>query len=135
MKDIKYYIYKEKEEINEKISFSLPSIAIQIAIMLAIKFSPEIKKGLNFLYEKTSSNIMIFLQNKFPKLINNLENNVKIQNLINNKDKLIEVYKKYMDNTLLSENTIMLFCELALASLSKSEVNEILKTIKEYERN
>lgn len=121
MVDLKTYT---SININEGFWKKIAPIALDLLCVLAIYFSPQIKRKLTIGGIKSVEAISEFLKFKFPKVYAKILGNKKMANFLDNYPDIISSFTELASNEL-STKAINIFAKKVINKLTPEQINEI----------
>lgn len=119
-----------RERIDEAAWNKVAGISIEIVLFLLSKYAPEIRSAIEKMYGATSSAIVKYLEYRFPRTIQKIRESENIKKIILRKTYLIDLYKKYIGDKIVTQNNFKRFCEVAFLLFNTDERSSIKKVSK-----
>lgn len=119
-----------RERIDEAAWNKVAGISIEIVLFLLSKYAPEIRSAIEKMYGATSSAIVKYLEARFPRSIQKIRESEAIKKIILRKNYLIDLYKRYIGDKIVTKDNFERFCEVAFLLFNANEKDSIKKVSK-----
>lgn len=119
-----------RERIDEAAWNKVAGISIEIVLFLLSKYAPEIRSAIEKMYGATSSAIVKYLESRFPRTILKIRESETIKKVLLRKKYLIELYKRYIGDKIVTQDNFKRFCEVAFLLFNADERDSIKKVSK-----